>query len=100
MACSQLCLQWILGLVDETMEPHALLRHRFRSKIGGRPVRVCSYCALPGNCPTVICHLSLLSFLARRGWTLCACLHPKRLPASRTAARSSFSCRLHEHALA
>ncbi|KAK9821140.1 hypothetical protein WJX81_007543 [Elliptochloris bilobata] len=29
--------QWILGLVDETKAPQTLLRHRFSSKVGGRP---------------------------------------------------------------
>lgn len=31
-------LQWLLGFVEEA-EPAALLRHRFPSKAGGRPVR-------------------------------------------------------------
>lgn len=30
--------QWLLGFVDEA-DPAALLRHRFPSKVGGRPVR-------------------------------------------------------------
>jgi hypothetical protein len=30
--------QWLLGFIDEA-DPAALLRHRFPSKVGGRPVR-------------------------------------------------------------
>ncbi len=31
--------QWMLGFVDQAESPTALLRHRFPSKVGGRPVR-------------------------------------------------------------
>ncbi len=31
-------VQWMLGFVDDAESPATLLRHRFPSKVGGRPV--------------------------------------------------------------
>ena len=31
-------MQWMLGFVDAAESPSDLLRHRFPSKVGGRPV--------------------------------------------------------------
>ena len=78
---NQRCVQWILGLVDETKEPHALLRHRFRSKVGGRPVRlrVCSRIALPGSRPHAQRYRSLSELTAAHACQ--AWLDPVRLPA-------------------
>ncbi len=33
-------MQWLLGFVEDA-EPTMLLRHRFPSKVGGRPVGFC-----------------------------------------------------------
>ena len=33
-------LQWLLGFVQDTAAPYSLLRHRFKSKVGGRPVGI------------------------------------------------------------
>lgn len=32
-----LCLQWLVGYVDECKDASALKRHRFPSKVGGAP---------------------------------------------------------------